>query len=686
MKFDSSKLARYSLLLAITVLLVLPLVISVPLATERPVYQVNKPSAVKNTADLNDQEIPFNLQDFSNLTIFDVTKRISVNEWGYTIINTTVSIRNNGTSMFNYFNITVPLDEWEQYDHTSVVPEEIATSDPVIDSTANTVTWAFQTPDIETNGTYAFSIIAGSDSLAHPRTGVQQTSTTFPYGIEVVALPWLSVPINNLTIDLEVLSEAGSTFDNTTLSIASNLSDTEPEQMANDHYRLSLADLKTIDYDSLNETRFGGYNMDELVDQDIDRFIPAYMPSLATNLTSTVKGEYREGDGKAYVRYPEVSVSVSIDQWGTTRYTEKITIKHAGPEGTYIGGLSNRGQITIYASGDVIVDGARDSHGNLSVSVVLQTTPPAGFQVNLTKISINSRVPVSAGKNYTFTLKYHQPNEKVIDDRGGGKLVLKSSLLSLYNWTISSYRLTIEFPFMSSPAMPTDAFFEGISRTGSVRDFLIFEKPALIIETNNLTPFDNTAFEFTYGLPIYWFLVGPALLMLFFLIVGCLYVFFRLLSYRISPAIVMTAQEEIPYDLIESFVRSYEEKTALRERIRQLNEKRKRMKAKEYDKSLKIYENKQADVERQLVHSTTELSKRGPRYRSASRNIQMAESEREDVLRNLENLEKRKKSSRIDRETYIRLQRQYEKRLKKSNTTIDKVLIELRSLLTERVA
>ncbi|MHA1167050.1 MAG: hypothetical protein ACTSRU_04450, partial [Candidatus Hodarchaeales archaeon] len=101
-------------------------------------------------------------------------------------------------------------------------------------------------------------------------------------------------------------------------------------------------------------------------------------------------------------------------------------------------------------------------------------------------------------------------------------------------------------------------------------------------------------------------------------------------------------------------------------------------------KSLKIYNNKQIDIDRQLVHSTKELSKIGTRYRDACRNIQLAESEREDIIKNLENLEKRKKASRIDRETYIRLQRQYEKRLKRSNSTIDKVLIDLRSMLTEK--
>ncbi|MHA2299286.1 MAG: hypothetical protein ACXAEU_19970 [Candidatus Hodarchaeales archaeon] len=685
MKFKSSKIARYSPLLVITVLMVLSLIIAVPLVTGRPGYQVTNTSEAKITADLNDEQIPFDLLDFSNETVFNVTKRIIVNEWGYTIVNTTMSISNNGNSTFNYFDITVPLFEWEKYDHTLVTPSEIKTETPLIDNSAETVTWAFQTPDIEPSTNYTFSIVAGSNSLAYIRPGVEQSDTTFPIRFKVAALPWFSVPINNLEIQAEFVAPvAGATFDNTSIMMANNLTDETPEEIHSDHYKLSLTELDTIDFDSLSDSSNGGYDTDELSSQGIEAFIPAYTPSLASNMTSIVEIDYRDGDGRAIVHYTDVAVIVDIDQWGTTWFTETITIENTGPEGTEIFGFSNIGNIILYAPYDAIIDGVRDNHGNLSVTAVQQTANPVGFQDNLTKVTINSRVPVPVGNTYTFTLRYHLANDKVLDDLSGGKLALKSPLMTLFNWTISNYHLTVKFPYMTTVDLPIGNIMENNSQIGSDRGFMFFERPILTVEMENLTPFDNIGFEFTYGVFIGWFLIGPMMLSLFFLVLGLIYVSARLLSYRISPAIVMTSMEEIPYDLIGDYVKAYEEKTALRERIRQLTERRKRMKVKEYEKSIKIFDSKLAESERQLVHSMTELSKKGGRYRETSRSIQLAESEREDVLKNLQNLERRKKASRIDRETYVRLQRQYEKRLKKSNTTIDKVLIELRSLLTER--
>jgi hypothetical protein len=64
------------------------------------------------------------------------------------------------------------------------------------------------------------------------------------------------------------------------------------------------------------------------------------------------------------------------------------------------------------------------------------------------------------------------------------------------------------------------------------------------------------------------------------------------------------------------------------------------------------------------------------------RSIEVAEASREDYLINIESLEKKKSQGRIGKEAYARLKIDYDKKLKKSNNSIDKVLIELRNLLT----
>ena len=65
------------------------------------------------------------------------------------------------------------------------------------------------------------------------------------------------------------------------------------------------------------------------------------------------------------------------------------------------------------------------------------------------------------------------------------------------------------------------------------------------------------------------------------------------------------------------------------------------------------------------------------------RSIEVAEASREDYLQNLESLEKKKAQGRIGKDAYNKLKIDYDKKLRKANNDIDKVLIELRNLLTK---
>ena len=65
------------------------------------------------------------------------------------------------------------------------------------------------------------------------------------------------------------------------------------------------------------------------------------------------------------------------------------------------------------------------------------------------------------------------------------------------------------------------------------------------------------------------------------------------------------------------------------------------------------------------------------------RSIEVAEESRDGILRNIESLERKKSQGRIGKEAYAKLKLSYDKKLRSSNNEIDKVLIELRTLLTK---
>ncbi|MHA1206668.1 MAG: hypothetical protein ACTSSO_03745, partial [Candidatus Hodarchaeales archaeon] len=172
-------------------------------------------------------------------------------------------------------------------------------------------------------------------------------------------------------------------------------------------------------------------------------------------------------------------------------------------------------------------------------------------------------------------------------------------------------------------------------------------------------------------------------LSVFFLAIGIIYAVMRNFTFGIKTK--KFSLDEIPLDLIKNFVKSYEEKTALREQLLRLDRKRKskNITAREYEQTKIILRNQQRGNDRTLVSVSQKLSDEGTRFRVSMRSIEVAEASREDYLMNIESLERKKTQGRIGKEAYARLKIDYDKKLRKSNNSIDKVLIELRTLLTK---
>jgi chromosome segregation ATPase len=173
--------------------------------------------------------------------------------------------------------------------------------------------------------------------------------------------------------------------------------------------------------------------------------------------------------------------------------------------------------------------------------------------------------------------------------------------------------------------------------------------------------------------------------MVFFLIIGIVLVAVRATSYRLTPVVgSIKEKEDVPFDLVEGFVRFYQEKTAIRQRMNDLDSKRGRLKKGDYDKQKQTLESKATNTDRDLMKYTQTLSDKGGRYREAVRQIEIAEATLDDILRNITDLNKKKRQKRIRSEIHARLLDDYTKKLKRANTTIERVLVDLRSLLTEK--
>jgi len=211
----------------------------------------------------------------------------------------------------------------------------------------------------------------------------------------------------------------------------------------------------------------------------------------------------------------------------------------------------------------------------------------------------------------------------------------------------------------------------------------LFNKPGVQIIFEDFTPLSNQYIKIDFGtVPLYQ-IFTPLSISIFFLTLGVLYTIIRNLSFGFRPRTI--ALEEIPLDLIKDFVKAYEEKTAIREQILRLDRKRKQksIKKREYDNIRRTLGNRIERAERTIVNVSRKLAEEGQRFRIAMRKIEVAEASREDIILNIESLERKKTQARIGKEAYAKLKLDYDKKLRSTNNDIDKVLIELRSLLTK---
>ena len=103
-------------------------------------------------------------------------------------------------------------------------------------------------------------------------------------------------------------------------------------------------------------------------------------------------------------------------------------------------------------------------------------------------------------------------------------------------------------------------------------------------------------------MPVVGWFVEPSVFMFFFFILGLVYVTIRVLTLRLSPVVSSEpSKEEIPYDLIEGFVRFYQEKTALRTRMNNLELKRAQIKKADFDKQKQTLDTKVATTEIYII-------------------------------------------------------------------------------------
>lgn len=634
----------------------------------------------------------FKTNEFSNGTSINVTREVIVNTWAYATINDTVSIHSTEET-FNAFTYTLPLSLYYNVDHISFY---LNGKETTLDSglgyqgvnltTTNAVLTFIFAPNDTSYSNAVFSILLGVNNLVSN----VPTSALFPFNVSGINfLPWFNFPMTKYNYAGGIQSyDTAADLENTTYYApqATDLGLTVNVHTDYSINKFELAYSTMRQLPNFNYTQIEGSNGLYPQVTKNQKFIPAFSNQFLTNFTYPVT--YRYDTTQAPIMYSKVAVTITVDPWGFVDYNEITTVTNMGVSGQFIGGKKSILPVFVN-SNDVQAISVYDNYANLTKTTSQLWTSGKGYPTNVTLITIASRSNVLAGSTYTYDLQYSIPAKVFMNQTAGAftpAFNVTLPAMSMFNWTNRQVDLTINFPALATVKMPSELWGVKVTGANMSLNALGFRGESLHLQLNNFSLLDNIFETFQVSMPAVIGPFFPALYNMFwFFMAGLLIIVVRIFTQRFSHLIEVptTVDSQIPFDLMRDFVTAYEEKTALRSRLSDLEKKRKNLRKVEFDQRSQTLRNKQLANDKKLVGITAELSKVGPTYREAIKNLELAEAERDQILSQITDLDKKKKASRIRPEIYNKLKNEQNNRLNKAITKIERVLNELRSLLRD---
>jgi hypothetical protein len=417
------------------------------------------------------------------------------------------------------------------------------------------------------------------------------------------------------------------------------------------------------------------YNFSEPYDHDSSDY--AYRGRVGTWL-----GVYPPVEALSYKR------TIILESWYYARVHEEITIQSKGvnPDEKIWDNLNQQYFVTFALSQFYL---EIPNVENAKVSDHLGDLPaPIGKSAvsNLNQINIYLRVPLMGEDIKKINVDYNLKLEDILDFENS-EFILNTLGVPSCDFHIRNFELEIVFP--------QGARFQYLSfgnrdveyTTGRTGVFLnIGRRQTITLNLNNVTNFENLNLRAGYLMSDLAYFIQPLTLALIVFIACLVYIGVRVLRKDVIEKVIITPEEkaEIPIGLIQKFVETYEEKTALQTRITTLDEnrRRKKVKAKEYDKQRKILEGKMRELIRSLDTTKRDLKEKGRKYHDVIQKIEISEEKRTSVDRNIQDLRVRYiREKQISKDAYIRILRDYQNQIEKFERDIDKEIINLRLLI-----
>jgi hypothetical protein len=299
-------------------------------------------------------------------------------------------------------------------------------------------------------------------------------------------------------------------------------------------------------------------------------------------------------------------------------------------------------------------------------------------QINETNRYRISNLRVNVGESTWFTVRYKLPTEFVYRE-STNMFKLDISLFEYLNVYINRSSVTFILPEGARLTL-FNALEENTDSAYSVARNVFQEM--FTIETSRLTYLKASEFmvKLTYEYNQLWLSFRPTLWVWALAVVGCVIVFVWRKPKAPTPVTVSLGVMRLRPENIKAFVEAYEEKRkiileleSLENRVRKGKIPRRRYKVQK-----KTLETRLSALSRSLAEGKERLRSAGGKYADLMRQLEVAETEINEVESNIRSIEARHAGGDLSLEAYRRLLSDYQGRKAKAETAITGIMLRLR--------
>ena len=360
-----------------------------------------------------------------------------------------------------------------------------------------------------------------------------------------------------------------------------------------------------------------------------------------------------------------VNREIYISAWGIIRIREEILIENNGllPVSTFTLNIPKASKnLYVY-----------DEIGDLEISDLSENEQ----KPNLKSFSINlqgNRGILSPGSKYQFNIEYELPFEEYTS----------------FNWFEQSLKINLlttthEFYVMNENINLVIEGCNTIEYVSKSPDEITQLRGSTIMTylPQDISPIETFVIQLTFTVDLFNLTLRPLTIALIFAFVMSLYV---ILTKRRKRRVEKDElrEEFIPFNEIREFCSLYEEKNALVLEIRRAEDeaKRKKMAKKTYKNILTKNSTKIDQIKDEIAPFKEALIDTNETFENIVKKLDVLDAERISVDDSLNLLETRYKRGRLpSKAAYQKLSDDFEKRRKKIDRTIDKLIQQLRSYL-----